>query len=264
MTNVYTFFSSIGNVGTTTTVLSIADALAKATKVNVGVLNLNAFDDGTDFYNPPTVSLDQLKPKLTGKMFSNENDLLSKFVVPSPNLYILPGNQQRRMERDYSIDEVEYLIERAQDIFDIVLIDAGNHFDNALSNGAMVMTNAVYFIANQQPKAIKRFQQLYDEIIKEIPIPKDDIQLIISNYQDRAYLPTDTDISKQLNLPLLSTLIHVPNGWVSEIENNWKLLSEHHRYRESIYQIVEEIAASASIEIKETPQKKRGFFKLKK
>lgn len=261
MSKAITFFSSIGNIGLTTSVLAIADTLSKHTSAKIAVLNLNAWDDGTDYISEPEFTLDQIKSRLTGKMFHNEDDFLSKFKSVRENLYILSGNRDRRLERLYSIEEINYLIDRSKEVFDLVLIDAGCHLDNALTAGAIDYSDELFLLLNQQVKSSKRFGQLYDDILIEYPILKKDLNLIMSNYQSRTYLPSDDEISKQVDVPLFATIPYVENAFLCEIENKWSLLFDDKEYSKILYKISEQIAEKSSLLMLEgTTKKKRGFL----
>lgn len=260
MNNVFTFFSSIGNIGLTTTVLSLADTLSRKTENTIAVLSLNAWDDGTDFIAEPSFTLDQIKSRLTGKMFHSADDFKSKFTPIRNNFFILSGNRDRRSERLYSADEIEYLIIRASETFDVVLIDAGSHLDNAMSAVSVDKSNQLYVVLNQQDKAAKQFEQLYESILIEYPIPKNAINLIMNAYQNRTYLPNAEKISKELQLELLVTLPHVENGWLCEIEQKWSNLTEDKAFAKQIEQLANHFVELAHLQFVEGAEEKKKIF----
>lgn len=264
MNKVLTFFSPIGNIGLTATVHTIADTLSVRTESRIAVLNLNAWDDGTDYIEEPDFTLDQIKSRLSGKMLQNDEDFLSKFTQIRDNLLILSGNRDTKLERLYSVEEVKYLIERSKDLFDLVLIDAGSHVDNALSAEALEQADDIFILLNQQAKSSKRFGQLYNDILAEYPIYKKDLHLIINEYQSRTYLDTDDKISKEVDVPLFATIPYVENAKLCEIENKWSLLFDDKDYAKTINGIAEQIAAESNLAMIESPnQKKRGLFGFK-
>ena len=259
MSKVVTFFSSLSNVGTTSTTLSTAYALSSHSDVRVGVLLLNSWDDGTDFFINPPYFLNELKSQLAGKMFENDEEFLNKFKSIRENFYVLAGNKDRRMERLFTADEIEYLITRSKDVFDIVLIDGGCHFDNALTTVAIHQSDFKILICNQQAKGIKRFEQLYDDILFSLGVNKNHIHLVVNQYQDRSFLATDKDIAKQLDLSLLVTIDWEASGWLAEIENKIMYSYDLPLYREGIMTITRKIAETFDISLKETDQKKKGL-----
>jgi cellulose biosynthesis protein BcsQ len=260
MSKVVTFFSSLSNVGTTSTVLSTAYALANYSDQKIGVLLLNAWDDGTDFYTNPPYYLNELKSRLAGKMFENDEDFLGKFkTIYEDRLFILAGNQDRRMERLFIEEEVEYLLERAREVFDLVLIDAGCHFDNALTVISVNKADMKVLICNQQAKAVKRFHQIYDDILFSLGIDKQDLHLVVNQYQDHSFLPTDKDISKQLNVPLLVTVDFEATGWLAELENKILFSYDYPLYQDAIMVIAKKIAETFDIPLKEVERKRKGL-----
>lgn len=263
MSKVFTFFSSIGNIGLTTTVLSVADTISKITNSKVAVLNLNAWDDGTDYFAEPEFTLDQIKSRLSGKMFLNTEDFTGKFNKLGDNLYILPGNRNRRTERLYDVDEVKYLIERTKEVFDVVLVDAGSHIDNALTAGAFDMSDKLYLILNQQDKAAKQFNQIYNDVLIDFPIVKSDLKLIMTNYQDKSYLLNAEKVSREIGVPLVAMFPRVETGWLCEIEKSWSNLTDNKEYAEQAFILAEAICFETNLVVLDDGnKKKKGFFRI--
>lgn len=264
MSNVITFISSASNTGTTSTTLSVAYTLAQHTELKIGVLSLNAWDDSTDFISDPPVYLNEIKSRLAGQSLEDDEDFLSKFykVVKTDNLYVLAGNRDRLMERLFYENEADYLIKRSKDVFDIVLIDAGCHFDNALSAQSLLRADKRYLILTQQPKVIKRFLQLDETIFQGLNIKKNDFGLIVNFYKDEPYLQTKKGIAKILDLNLVEVIQETPNGWLSEVENKILCTYDDGQYQKSILTIAKDIAHSMGIEFTESPRKRRSLVRL--
>lgn len=183
--NVFAFYSVLSNVGTTSTCLSVGMTLKEHTHAKVGVLLLNAWDDGTDQIDYKGTYLDEIKPKLTGQLFQNNNEFLSAFhMIERDALYILGGNRNTRMERLYTEEEISYLINKAKEVFDIVLIDCGSHFDNAIMVQSLMESDFRFLVINQQPKAIKKFNYVFNDILYPIGYKVSDFLMIINQYQD--------------------------------------------------------------------------------
>lgn len=261
MSKVITFFSSLSNAGTTSTTLSVGYALAQQTEAKVAVLLLNAWDDGTDFYPNPPYYLNEIKSRLAGGKFTNDDDFTSKFKKIN-NLFILAGNKDRLMERHYTTDEIDYLIERTKEVFDVVLIDAGCHLDNALSVQSLLKSDFKSLVLTQQPKALKRYFQLHETILNGLDVTDTEFYFIVNRYQSKSHLQTKKDIAKLIELPLLTTLTEVQNGWLSELEN--KILysyDDHIHYQKGIDTITEKLIQLADLPVKELP-KRKGFGRL--
>ncbi|MCM3032961.1 MULTISPECIES: hypothetical protein [Bacilli] len=262
--NVVSFFSVVPNIGTTSTTLSVAKAIASKTQAKVGVLVLNAWDDGTDQLEYKGNYLDDIKSKLQNHMFSKnskgEQEFLTNFHMEiKERLYILGGNRNTRMQRLYTKDEIYYLIELSKEAFDIVLIDAGSHFDNAGMVQSLKESDMKFLIVNQQRKCLKKFQEVNEDILYPLGFKKSDFLMIVNQYREQMLLPTSKDIFHEINVPLITTIEELKNGLTAEV--NQKTLYEFNdiSYNESIDSLLRTISANCSIEIIESTEKKRKW-----
>ncbi|MDA2541143.1 hypothetical protein PDR35_15425 [Bacillus cereus] len=246
-TNIITFFSSVSNIGTTSTCLSVGKALSQYTNAKVGVLLLNAWDSGTDQLNFKGNYMDQVKSKLASKTISSEQEFLSQFHMVNPNLYILGGNRDTKMERLFTKEEINYLIEHSKQTFDVVLVDAGSHFDNANMVQALNESNLRFLIMNQQTKAIRKFNQFHRDILYPLGYEKEDLLMIINQFEDLSHLPTTKDIHKDIDIPLLTTIEKSENGMLSEIERTVLYDYEDIGYKQSINAVAKSIASSVDL-----------------
>lgn len=262
---VISFLSAAGNIGTTSTAFSIAQSLSKQTDARIGVLCLNPWDDSTDYIESPSAFLDSIKSRLAGKMLGDDAELIERFTEISPNsLYILAGNRNRRLERQYSTEEIDYLIDRAKDIFDLVLIDAGSHMDNPLSAQAVYVSDTHYVVINQQPKVLKRFRQQHDDILYPLSIEKNNMHFLLNMYQEKNYKLTDKQIAKELDIDSIFPLPLVEDAIVSELENKVLYSYNNAKYQASIDTVAKQIAETAHINLKETVGGKKGFLAFRK
>ncbi|HZH60510.1 MAG TPA: hypothetical protein VEY70_13230 [Metabacillus sp.] len=263
--NVVCFFSSISNSGTTSTTLSVAQVFQKFSDAKVGVLLLNAWDSGTDFIKYHGNYLDEVKSRLAGQLFENENEFLSQFhMVVQDRLYILAGNRDTRMERLYTKDEIYYLIQKAKETFDLVLIDAGCHFDNANLPQSLKESDLRFLIVNQQVKARRKFLQFYQDILYPLGYQKDDFLMVINQYNDKPYYSSTKEIYAELNIPLITTIPYTRYGLNAEMENTFLYDYDDYGYQEAIHILSKSIAATvdiplALIDIQSKPKKRFSF-----
>ena len=260
--NAITFFSSIGNSGTTSICLSAASALSEYSKAKVGVLLLNAWDCGTDQVKYKGSYLDDIKSKLSGKLIESEQEFLSLFHMEKQNsFYILGGNRNTRLERLYTKEEINYLIELSKTYFDIVLIDAGSHFDNSNIVQALNESDLKLLVVNQQMKSIKKFNQNYRNVLRPIGYEKSDFLLVINEYEDKPIYPSTKQIHAEMNIPMLTAIPKNPFGKVAELEEKILFLFDEQQYRASILIIAKTIASFFNLElIADDKKAKRGFF----
>lgn len=255
--NVITFFSTLGNIGTTATTLSVGDALTENTKAKVGVLLLNAWDHGTHQIDYKGEFIDHMKARLSSKELSKEDFLSSFHVIKNDSLYILGGNRSTKLERMYSKDEVNLLISMAKQTFDVVLIDAGAHFDNAMMVQSLAESDIRFFVLNQQPKAIDKFNRLYDELLYPLGYNRTDFLTLLNQYIDNTQLLTPKDISAELNMVNVSTIYPVEQAIYSEIDKKVLLQFDDPVYYESILKIVRTIGSHVGLELSEKVRNKK-------
>lgn len=179
------FFAPISNIGTTSTVLSTALAISRLTNAKVGVLGLNAWDDSTDQLAYKGEYLDKLKNMLSNQLLVNrEEQMLSQFYkLKKDNVYFLAGNQNIKMERLFSTEEIASLISLCKNCFDVLILDAGCHFDNANMIESLRQADLKFLIMNQQRKAIKKFYQSYNDILSPLGYNLAEFSLILNHFQ---------------------------------------------------------------------------------
>lgn len=266
ISKVITFFAPISNIGTTSTVLSVAKALQEQTAAKIGVLLLNAWDQGTYQMEYKGRYLDEIKGRLANKAITNKDEFYSLFhMISKEQLYVLGGNRYSKLERLFTVNEINYLIELSKKYFDIVLIDSGNHFDNANMVQALYEADMKFVIVNQQQKSLIRFNQIYDEILYPLGYKKEDFLLIINRYIDTPQYLNAKGISQFINVPVLSTIFEMENSFVSETEG--KILYEYidPLYKEGILTITKPIINYASLPLKQveidTKKNRKWFFR---
>lgn len=266
ISKVITFFAPISNIGTTSTVLSVAKALQEQTTAKIGVLLLNAWDQGTYQMEYNGRYLDEIKGRLANKAITNKDEFYSLFhMISKEQLYVLGGNRYSKLERLFTVNEINYLIELSKKYFDIVLIDSGNHFDNANMVQALYEADMKFVIVNQQQKSLIRFNQIYDEILYPLGYKKEDFLLIINRYIDTPQYLNAKGISQFINVPVLSTIFEMKNSFVSETEG--KILYEYidPLYKEGILTITKPIINYASLPLKQvetaTKKNRKWFFR---
>lgn len=261
--NVITFFSSIGNIGTTSTCLSVAKSLSENTTSKVGVLLLNAWDHGTHQMNYKGEYLDLTKGRIENQALSSKEEFLSLFhMEKEDSLYVLGGNRYTKLERLYTKESINYLISLAKKYFDVVLIDAGCHFDNANMVQALYESDFRLLVVNQQPKATQKFNLIFDEILYPLGYKKTDFLTIINQFIDKPQLPKPKEISDELDILNLATIYSVAEPLYSEIEKKTLYDFQDEVYNASIYNVSKAIINHANLQVVENeinPKKKRWF-----
>lgn len=256
--NVVSFFSPISNIGTTSTCLSVAQSIQQYSKSKVGVLLLNAWDDGTDQLRYKGKYLDEIKGQLSNRLIDSDEEFLSLFhMQEKEKFYVLAGNRNVKMERLFTKEEVQYLIEMAKKAFDIVLIDCGCHFDNANIVQALKESDLRFLIVNQQYKAIKKFQYIFNDVLYPLGYNLADFLMILNGFEEKPYLPTAKDIFNEIKVPVITTINKTNNGISAEGDKRFLYDYEDDDYKESIYLLAKSITSHSGIELIIDSGKKR-------
>jgi septum formation inhibitor-activating ATPase MinD len=195
--NVVVLFGADAKVGTTITALSLAENLAAKSEGNIAVLNLSGHISFSYVDFNDSKGLDSIRSKVFNKILSL--DELREAMVQSKdlkNLYILPPCRNLIDFKYYRTDHIEYVINMASGMFDVVIVDAGWYPHNALYFGALNTTPNKYMVTTQENASedthfIIRQQALdeYGITVKknEIEIKAEqpeNIMLIINKYND--------------------------------------------------------------------------------
>lgn len=246
------FFAPISNIGTTSISLSTALAISRLTNAKVGVLGLNAWDDGTDQLPYKGEYLDKLKSKLSNQLLggSNQQILSSFYKLKRDDLYYLAGNQNVKMERLYSIDEISSLITVCKNLFDVLILDAGCHFDNANMIESLKQADLKFMVMNQQRKAIKKFNQSYMDILYPLGYHLSEFSLILNRYSDETGIPNEKEILSELSVPFIGKIPDVSNmGLHSEVQQNILYDYGDPNYMQAIDFIAKTIVNRAKLEL---------------
>lgn len=118
--NVVGFFGSGPGIGCTSVARLFARRIA-ATGLRVMMLGLDLYDPGHD--HKTAVSLDRLRPRITGKMIHPED---FEGLIKQDGYSYLPGNFDYLSAQDYQEEEIEYLLTEAGANADVVVADFGS------------------------------------------------------------------------------------------------------------------------------------------
>lgn len=169
--NLVGFFGSGPGIGCTSVAKLFARRIA-AKGHRVLVLGLDLYDPGYD--RKASISLDRLRPKLTGKMIQDED--FEQFIKQEGYLY-LPGNYDYLSAQDYQEDEVEYILGRAGANADVVIADFGSIPESAAWYVGMHKSALRMMVTH--PKHEYRLQPLL-ELTGHMDLHPYDFQLIIN------------------------------------------------------------------------------------
>lgn len=265
--NVVSFFGADSKVGCTITALAVAESLALNTSCSVGFLNLqghisyNYLDENLD-----GLGLDSIKSKIFSSVLSMQE--LRASMVERGNLFILPGIRTLTDLRYYQPKHVEFLVNLASELFDIVIVDAGSNPNSGLYIGALNSTSNRYMVATQQESCHKAFELINEQVLKTLSIDTESFILIINRYSgilDNAH----TYKLALANYGMTNAVI-LPNVngvfWQTEID--FKTIRNYNdsEYNYRLNDLNKIIAGQLAVEYKDLKAKKEkgSFFKRRK
>lgn len=264
--NIVTMISSIPNVGLTSTTLSLATAIGSLTDAKVGVLGLDAWDDGVDQISQYKGKyLNEIKTQLTNKLLDTDSFLELFHKDEKAPFYYLAGNRNTKMERLFTIEEMDYLISLAKRTFDLVILDAGSHWDNANIIQSLKHADLKLIIMNQQRKSIKKFDLIDQHILLPLGYKRSEFLLVINGYNSDPSLLNEKDIHSELNIPYLTYTPHLDFLGIHS-EMTQKILYHYHNeeYNHSINHISRGIISRTNLVMKqeEIIEKAKGRWNI--
>lgn len=199
------FFGTHSGAGVTTTVLNLARSLSQRVEERVLVLSLNSWDPADYFYHYNGQYLNDLKVDL--KTHSLTPGRLSEAVSYYLSFYHLAGNRDIKMQRFYQPFEIEQLIKVAQEVFDVILIDAGTHFDTAPTVQSYLSSNLKFLVTNQEEKGYRGyFPYVFQQLIEPVGGNSEDFMLVINKFQPSNTLINEKALEEELNMTRVATV----------------------------------------------------------
>lgn len=236
------FFGSGPGIGCTSVAATFSKKMAAAGK-KVIMLGLNLYDPGWNLKT--NVSLDQWRPKITGKIIQNEDfaRLLDKEGFP-----YLPGNFDYIAAMDYQESEIEYLLQKAKEHADIVIADFGSIPQSAAWYVGMQWSEIRYYVAHT--KHHTRLKELLS-LTSHLDLYPSDFNLVINQSSEHDIMSPKT-FQQDLGIP---QLIEIPKVETQAMQLSLLLGKKDQQH---IEQHVEYILAAFGMKAEE--EKKRGLF----
>lgn len=260
--HVATFVGAQSKVGVTTTVFSVATRLGMCTNSKIGVLGLNSINPGTLYIKEyDGVYLDELKTLLSNNML-NTTRLMNE-MYKFNHFFYLAGNRDIKKRLHYSIKEIHYLIQQVKKLYDLVLIDAGCNYDDALCIQSLLNADTRFLITTQQFSGLDSWTRAYEQVLEPTGFSKQDFLMIINRYKNNNLLPEVKQLAHDYGIPCLRHVTDVGElGLV--VESNRELIVDYDEpdYIKDIDFIVRALIKTYKLNIKETKTIKRtGIFR---
>ena len=198
-------FGTHSGAGVTTTVLSMARSLSQRVEEKVLVLSLNSWDPADYFYPYTGQYLNDLKVDLKTQNLTPAR--LSEALCHYESFYHLAGNRDIKMQRFYQPYEIEHLISVAKQLFDVILIDGGTHFDTAPTVQAYLSSNLRFLVTNQEEKGYRGYYPyIFHQLIEPAGGKAEDFLLVVNKYQPANTLISEKALEEELNMTRVATL----------------------------------------------------------
>lgn len=201
-------FGTHSGAGVSTTVLNLARSLSQKVEEKVVVLSLNSWDPADYFYHYDGQYLNDLKVDLKTNNLTPSR--LAEAVTHYKSFYHLAGNRDIKMQRFYQPSEIEHLIKVAQQLFDVILIDAGTHFDTAPTVQSYLSSNLRFLVTNQEEKGYRGyFPYVFQQLIEPSGGKADDFLLVVNKFQPTNTLINEKALEEELGMTRVATLPHM-------------------------------------------------------
>ena len=267
--NVAVLFGADSKVGTTITALAMAESLADQSEGNVAVLNLSGHVSFPYVDFDESKGLDSIRSKVFNKILTQ--DELKEAMVQSrdlKNLYILPPGRTLIDFKYYGTDHIEYVINMAAAMFDVVIVDAGWYPHNNLYFGALNSTPNRYLVTTQEDASANAHfiirQQALDEygitvkrneVNTKVDYPEN-IMLIVNKFNGEV---STTNFVKSYDMIFAGALPLVPIS-TYELQSRKKTLRGSNKHYDKQLDKLSSLVALL-MEYKLTKKKKaKGFF----
>lgn len=242
--NIVGVFSSGMGIGATRIARTMAKRIA-AKGFKVMVLGLDLYDPGWNGKAP--FSLDQLRPRLTGKIIESRD--FEQFISKEGFSY-LPGNCDMLSTLDYQEDELEYLLQvagEAKKFAEVVIADFGSVPESAAWYVGLQKSNIRYYVSHpiHEPKVKQHI-----EIFEHLQLKPSDF-LLIANHSDMDGDLAVKSFASETGMHLSLELPHYANAFLDYTlplgKREQQLLDDH----------VDSLLVSMGLK---EESKKRGLF----
>ena len=179
---VITVYSNKGGVGKTSIASNLALELAKITKENVALIDLNfQLGDVTTFLDlKPSFNISYMLQNLDK---INEDFLLSTLEkYKDSSLYVLADPPYFKQVDDVSSKDITKLFNILRDTFSYVVVDTSGGFDNKAMT-ALENSDLIFLVTIVNLPAIRNCQRCL-ELFEKLGFDEDKVQVLINRYME--------------------------------------------------------------------------------
>ncbi len=201
------FFGTHSGAGVSTTAINVADVLSRSIDGKVLLLSLNAWDPADYFMEYKGKYLSDLNVELKTGSLTDERLIESIYQYSEHSFYHLAGNRDIKLQRYFQTEQIAQLLQMVQNHFDIILIDGGCHFDNAVYAQSYKASEMKFLVTTQEPKGyLGYWPHIFHQIIEPLGGKAQDYMLLINQIRPEVTLATYRDISEALDMDVLAVI----------------------------------------------------------
>lgn len=202
-----TVFSNKGGIGKTSIAANLALELAKITKENVALVDLNfQFGDITTFMD--------LHPSFNiSYMLKNPDKLNKDFILntmekyKNTSLYVLADPPVFKQAEDVSRAQIEKLISVLKETFSYIVVDTDSNFDSKTIT-ALDNSDLLFLVTIVNLPALRNCQRCLD-LFQKLGYDSEKVQILVNRYMENDEIKAD-DVEKLLNK---SIYWKIPNNY---------------------------------------------------
>jgi len=200
-TSVVGFMGGLPQTGLTSSILSIGTHMSKVTNAKIGILGLNSLNSGDDLVAYRGKTFDQLWGNLMAASMTAD-ELIERSHLLGGNVYYLAGNKDFLKAPYFQVEGVRFLIEKAKEAFDLVLLDLGAFYDTPTAAQGLIQADLHVLAITQMITDIKAFQEKYDQILRLMDRTRKERMLLLHNQvRDLPGLYSPQEVSEMLGIP---------------------------------------------------------------
>jgi hypothetical protein len=221
LSKVVASIGALPQLGVTSSLLAIGVNLAALSGIRVGIFGLNGWNPGDSGLPYTGKYVDELWGSLQGRQLQ-AGELIGKMQLIAPNVHYLAGNRDLKKLYYYQTDGVSWLIEKARENFDLVLLDAGSSPDHALAAQSIHAADLLLVHMSQSQQAKVQWQRMCEHILQPVFQWEDKQSMLLFNKMYRSPdVENEKQLSRQLGMPYVGSLPYVPAFYRGEAEGGW-------------------------------------------
>ncbi|MFD0961997.1 hypothetical protein [Paenibacillus chungangensis] len=203
------FIGTTPNIGTTVAAFATAYRVAERCSGTVGYLCLHLKSAKLHRYlgiDEPHATLDQLQPELRSAALTPGMLMGASCALRQrPNLHILFGSLNREQAEFFTVEEIEQLLQAAEQAFSFVVLDVGAYWDNAATVCAMRSATSRILVTTP---ALSHFQEDGRRWIGQVSpmfhVPRDHYECVVVQPHRRKSAYGIRHISQELGIAPLA------------------------------------------------------------